>query len=248
MPLPLRGTAQPQQWAAVVAQTFIPASDTLPDVNNVICRWAKITASTIAIEYNIIQQCMEMIYMLPDPYHESFDELIDLRHYDLSKHQTPGLSFIQKNGCLILMHMTPSTPNVKIPWWQTQLSGAWLIQIGDQVVHTIKDAQLAFKTLQDEGHTHAMLLFAHPKVHPDISRRGLPIVSMAPFTQLTHEQLNNHWKFSTVAEHLHKSPTYELVDSGQVFSVTWLMLLTLGKLLKQPDWVEWQASDFLQLD
>ncbi len=95
----------------------------------------------------------------------------------------------------------------------------WLIKIGDYIAHTIKDAQLAFKTLQDEGHTHAALLFAHLKVHPDISCRGLLIVSMALFTQLTYEQLNNHWEFSTVVEHLRKSPTYELVDSGQVLNV-----------------------------
>ena len=75
----------------------------------------------------------------------------------------------------------------KIPWCGTGLRGAWLIEIGDHIVHTIKDAQLAFKTLQDEGHTHATPLFANPDVHPDISRRGLPIVSMAPFTQLTHK-------------------------------------------------------------
>ena len=99
----------------MAARTFIPASDTLPDVNNVMCRRAKITASTIANEYNISQQCMEMIYMSPDPYHESFDELIDLHHYDLSKHQTAGLSFIQKNQCLILAHMIPSTPGAEIP-------------------------------------------------------------------------------------------------------------------------------------
>jgi hypothetical protein len=162
--------------------------------------------------------------MLPNPYHESFDELIDLCRYDLSKHQTAGHFFIQKNGCFIVAHMIPSTSGAKIPWWQTQLHGAWLIKIGDQVVHTIKDAQLAFKTLQDEGHTHATLLFAHPKVYPVISRRGLLIVSMAPFTQLTHEQLNICWESSNVAEHLRKSPTYKLVDSGQVLNVvTWVM-------------------------
>jgi hypothetical protein len=30
--------------------------------------------------------------------------------------------------------------------------------------------------------------------------------------------------------------------------VTWVMQLTRGKLLKQPDWDDWQASEFLQLD
>jgi hypothetical protein len=68
--------------------------------------------------------------------------------------------------------LLPSTPGAKNPRWRTQLHGVWLIKIGDQVVHTIKVAQLAFKTLQDEGHTHAMLLFELPKVHPYISRRS----------------------------------------------------------------------------
>ncbi len=122
------------------AQNFIPTCDTLPNVDNGMCRWAKITASTIANEYNISQRCMEMIYMSPNLYHESFDELIDLRHYGLSKHQTAGLSSIQKNGHLILTHMILRTPGVKIPWWQTQLCGAWLIKIRNQVVHTIEDA------------------------------------------------------------------------------------------------------------
>jgi hypothetical protein len=244
----IRGTTQPQQWAAVAAQIFIRASDTLTNADNIMCHRAKITALTIANEYNISQQCMEMIYMSPDPYHESFDELIDLRHYDLSKHQTAGLSFTQKNGRLILVHMIHSTPDAKIPWWRTRMHGAWLIKIGDQVVHTIKDVQLAFKTLQDEEHTHATLLFTHPKVHPDISRKGLPIVSMAPFTQLTHEQLNNHWEFSTVAEHLRKSPTYELVDLGQVLNiVTWVMQLTWDKLLTQPvDYIKISCKSFVE--
>jgi hypothetical protein len=141
--------------------------------------------------------------------------------------------------------MIPHTPGAKIPQWRTQLCNTWLIEIGDCIVHTINDAQVAFKTLQDEGYTRAMLLFAHPKVRPDISRRGLPIVSTASFTQLTHDQLNNHWEFLTVAEHLRKGPTYDLVDLGQVLNmVTWVMQLTQGKLLEQPDWDEWQASEF----
>ncbi len=54
---------------------------------------------------------------------------------------------------------------------------------------------------------------------------------------------------SDVVEHLRKSPTYELVGSGQVLNVvTRVTQLTWGKLLKQPDWDEWQASELLQLD
>jgi hypothetical protein len=54
----------------------------------------------------------------------------------------------------------------------------------------------------------------------------------------------------TVADHLRTcKPSYELVHSGEVLNVvTRVMRLTRGKLLKQPDWDEWQASEYLQLD
>jgi len=53
-----------------------------------------------------------------------------------------------------------------------------------------------------------------------------------------------------VAKHLHTCrPSYELVKSGDVLNmVTRVMRLTRGKLLKQPDWDEWQTSEYLQLD
>ncbi len=53
-----------------------------------------------------------------------------------------------------------------------------------------------------------------------------------------------------VAEHLKMcTPTYNLVSSGDVLNViTRVMCLTRGKLLKQPDWDEWQTLEYLQLD
>ena len=53
-----------------------------------------------------------------------------------------------------------------------------------------------------------------------------------------------------MAEHLRTcKPSYKLVDSGDVLNiVTSVMRLTQGKLLKQQDWDEWQASEYLQLD
>ncbi len=53
-----------------------------------------------------------------------------------------------------------------------------------------------------------------------------------------------------MAEHLRTCrPLYELVDSGDVLNVvTRVMHLTRGKLLKQPDWDEWQSLEYLQLN
>jgi hypothetical protein len=124
-----------------------------------------------------------------------------------------------------------------------------LIKIDDKSVNTIEDARKVFATLSEKGAPSAHLLFAHPEVRPDILRRGLPIISSEPFSLLTHAQLNDRWEFSTVASHLSKKPTYDLIESGEVLNVvTRVMRLTRGKLLKQHDWEEWQTSEFLQLD
>ena len=178
--------------------------------------------------------CMAMIYMSPSPYHDVFDEIMDIRRWDFTKFLTAGMSLLEQNGRLILAHMSPSTPGAKIPRWRTWLHGAWLIKIDDTTVTTIDHIQKVFQTLSDNGATSAHLLFAHPEVRPDVSRRGLPIISSKPFLLLTHAQLNDHWEFSTVALHLSKKPTYDLVDSGEVLNVvTRVMRLTRRKLLKQ---------------
>ena len=187
--------------------------------------------------------------MSPSPYHDAFDEVMDIRKCDFSKHPTTDMSLIEQNGRLILAHMTPSTPGAKVPRWCTRLRGAWLIKIDGKSFTTIDDARKVFESLSDNGATSAHLLFAHPEVRPDISCRGLPIISSEPFSLLTYAQLNDRWEFSTVASHLSKKPTYDLINSGEVLNVvTKVRRLTRGKLLKQHEWEEWQESEFLQLD
>ncbi len=77
----------------------------------------------------------------------------------------------------------------------------------------------------------------------------MPIVPSTLFTQATHNQLNNHWEFSTVADYLRASaPTHTVVESGDVLNVVnHVMKLNRGKLLKQFDWNDWQESEYLQL-
>ncbi len=193
---------------------------------------------------------MDMIYMSPDLFHDCFDELLDIRHFDLSRHPTAGLSLLEQDGRVFLAHMQPGTPGAKIPSWRTRIHGAWLIKIGPHIIHSIPDAHAAFSTIQVSGFTHISLLFAHPEICPDFSRRGLPMVSSSPhFTQQVHDQLNNRWEFSTVFEHLCHHPSYRVVDDGGVLNtVTRVMKLTRGKLIKQPDWDAWLASEYLQLD
>jgi hypothetical protein len=140
--------------------------------------------------------------------------------------------------------MVQGTSGAKISCWQTRICGALLIKIGNHLIHSIINACKALSTFQNTGCTHVPLLFALPEICPDISRRDLPIVSSAPFfTQQVHDQLNNRWEFSTVANHLRQDPSYKIVYDGGVLNViTQDMKHTRGKLIKQPNWNKWLAS------
>ena len=121
LPLPLRCTALPNSVAAAAACTFLPPID--DDRNEAShplrCRLAQLHALALAGEYNVDSSCMDMVYMSPSPYHDAFDEILDIRKCDLSKHPTAGMSLLQQNGRLILAHMAPSTPAAKVPRWRT---------------------------------------------------------------------------------------------------------------------------------
>ena len=237
LPLPLRETAFTRPIYAAAARVQLPPEAPPP------------TASDIVFEYNIVREDMAMVYMSPDPYHEAFEEIIDIRRFDFNRHRTAGLCLAHNDGRLILGGMAPSTPAAKVPRWRSRLKGAWLIKIGDHTVSTIAQAQHAFAQLSADGASTVTLLFSHPEIRQDISHNGLPIVSSAPFTQHIHDQLNHRWDFSTVADYLRKAPPYETIDSGDVLNyVTRAMRLTRGKLLQQDDWSDWQDSEYLQLD
>ena len=71
-----------------------------------------------------------MIYMLPDPYHEAFEQKVDLRKFDLPKHATGGLSLYDRDGRVHLASIALGTPAARIHGWRTRIRGAWLIKVG----------------------------------------------------------------------------------------------------------------------
>ncbi len=78
------------------------------------------------------------MHHLPNPYFESFEEVVDIIRFDLNKHWTAGLCLTTTGGRLFLGSISPSTPAAKIPRWCTRIKGAWLIRVGLTVVTTIK--------------------------------------------------------------------------------------------------------------
>jgi hypothetical protein len=67
-------------------------------------------AAKLMEELKIGVQDMVMVYMSPDPYHESFKQTVDLRKFDLSKHPTGGLRLYVREGRVHLASISPSTP------------------------------------------------------------------------------------------------------------------------------------------
>ncbi len=198
----------------------------------------------------IFKTNMAMIYMSPNPYFDAFKQPLDLHQLDLCKHPTAGLSLYEHAGRLHLATMSPDSPAAKIKDWHSRVKGAWLIQIGDTPVTTITSAKDALTAAHLANTSSVTLLFAHPKIRPNLSHDGVSIVSSAPFTQSHHDQLNNRLEFSTVAEYLRSyRSSIPPINSGGVYNVmTKVMKLTCGKLIKGPDWMEWQDLEYLQLN
>jgi hypothetical protein len=140
-PLPLCETGTPQPIATAAARTSVsmdtiigdlPAmtlehlvrpklSSTLdtPPFSSASSCVHTTTPSNIVTEYLIDQCDMSTFYMSLDPYFDAFDKVIDLKKFNLSKHQTAGLCLQHSDDRLYLGGMTPSTHGAKIPRWQS---------------------------------------------------------------------------------------------------------------------------------
>jgi hypothetical protein len=78
--LPLRCTALPGPVTAAAARTVLPPVQDVEDDDSLTlrCRRAQVIALDIASTYNVDSSCMAMIYMSPSPYHDAFDEVMDM--------------------------------------------------------------------------------------------------------------------------------------------------------------------------
>jgi hypothetical protein len=140
LPLPLHETAlhQPRTaGAAHVSATLKDSTHKIDDLDNIphqldgpklrappstlpyqaiAARTLSSTASNIVSEFLIVsKKDMAMIYLLPNPYFESFKEVVYITRFDFNKHQTAGLCLTTTGDHLFLGSISPSTPAAKIP-------------------------------------------------------------------------------------------------------------------------------------
>jgi hypothetical protein len=76
-------------------------------------------AAELVNDFHIGVQDMMMVYMSPDPYHDAFEQSVDLRKFDLTKHATGGLSLYEREGRVHLASIAPGTPAARIHAWRT---------------------------------------------------------------------------------------------------------------------------------
>jgi hypothetical protein len=203
----------------------------------------------VVSDYLINSEDMAMIYVSPDPYATVFEEELDLQKINLARHPTAGLILFEKDNRILLASMAPGTPGARIARWRTCIRGAWLIQVDGTPVTSMSDAKAVFTRLSCSNSPRCTLQFSHPEVNPDISNKGLPVMSKLDFSQFTHNQLNNWIDLLEDGLQTQRKQQYNIVDSGDVLNYnTRVMKLTRGKLLSQDDRTDWQDSEYLQLD
>jgi hypothetical protein len=67
-------------------------------------------AAELVKDFLIGVQDMMMVYMSADPYHDAFEQTMDLRKFDLTEHATGGLSLYVRDSRVHLASIAPSTP------------------------------------------------------------------------------------------------------------------------------------------
>jgi hypothetical protein len=112
LPLPLGMMTSSSHAQPIAAKAALIAAHTDSAPTPRLARRSK--AINIMTVFEISKTDMAMIYMSPDPYFTAFEQLLDLRKFDLDKHPTAGLSLHEHTGHLHLATMSPGTPAAKI--------------------------------------------------------------------------------------------------------------------------------------
>ncbi len=102
LPLPLR------YMASSITPRFIPAraakaSAPTPNTPRLARRPRAID---IMADFNISGNDMAMIYLSPDPYYDAFEQLLDLRKFNIATPATAGLSLLESGGRLHLANVS----------------------------------------------------------------------------------------------------------------------------------------------
>jgi hypothetical protein len=199
--------------------------------------------STTVSDFFITSRNMSQVYISLHPYKDGLEIDLDLCHKKHYSHPAAGMKFITVNGCLILQHIDKGTLTIRIPCWQSESKGAWLRDINSHPITMLNNIFWyldQFSTLPSQS---CILTFSRPKIPHGLSNDGIPQVNI--------DQLNPCNLFSGFE--IPPLPVAQKIDQlnfdGDVFNfISRAMHLTCGKLIKTPEWGEWQQSEYTMLD
>lgn len=182
------------------------------------------------------EEAFAQVYLSPDPYFEAFEEEINLGLWNKTDHHTAGLVLIQQDGELILGDILKSTQVARIDKWRSRCRGARLLEVEGRPVHSTKEVNDILCNLKDREFRRCRITLAHPELKAGLTTQGIP--------QLHIDQLNT--RFIMNLDHIARQQAPKIVTGGVQH---WRFCkLTRGKLLKTPEWTEWQQSEWLQLN
>lgn len=240
-PLPLRMTATPRSIAAAAAKAeLLPKLD--PYADTVLA--TRDCDGNVVEEYDITMNDVQQIYCSPHPYNDAFEVEMGLQRFNSDIHPTAGIKFKMINKRLIVSHMEVRSPAARIPRWRTGIRGAWLRQIGDVVVETVKDVKRELAKIKHVGRrTKVKLVLSHPEIKHGLTNNGIPQCNI---DQLNPRRMLEEFDMPDITNENDIRQEFD----GDVFNfVSTAMKLTRGALMKKEEqWHEWQQSEFKQLD
>ena len=252
VPLPLRISTPPNVFTAAAARTEAIQQDLRDDTPVQFVAPEPMSFDHDVIRtHDISSRDLEMVYMSPSHYNDSFEEVLDLRRFDLRTSSTAGLKCQETSGKLFLRDMKPSTPAARIRAWRSRLRDAWLIAVDGAPVSSVRDLEAELLRAKQNDRTSCRLLFAHSAIRDGLVEEGIPQVNV--------DQLNNRHDLHRIEvmtqtqfdQWFASLPPvfYEVVKEGGVLNLlTACHKLTRRQLLQQDDWEDWRKAEHIQLD
>eukprot|EP00956_Cyclotella_meneghiniana_P023544 scaffold46036_cov19-Cyclotella_meneghiniana.AAC.1 len=97
-------------------------------------------------------EIFNQVYLSPSPFHEAFEEKLDLRQWSpKNDHKAAGLSLIKDGDRLILGNIIKSSPAARIDKWRSRCRGAWLMEIDGTPVNNISQVHDILKRAKEQG-------------------------------------------------------------------------------------------------
>ena len=156
-------------------------------------------------------------------------------------HPTLGLQLKNDDRGPLILHCERGSPSAKIPQWRKVLKGAIIFSINDVEVQADSDIPQLIASISTQQVTLCIIPPEPTNIHPET---GLPQLNFDQFLHVAHIHQTT-LRRDRIIHHVS-----EIDDPKDITIVNKLSpnTFTRKQLLQRPDWLDWEASECLQLD